>query len=66
MNLPASEAISIAMHFINAEAESGDMHSLMLSMQVIAKVNEIVESACTFSWIRIATITAGLQPICVI
>ena len=45
MNLPASEAISIAMHFINAEAESGDMHSLMLSMQVIAKVNEIVESS---------------------
>jgi len=33
------------MHFINAEAESGDMHSLMLSMQVIAKVNEIVESS---------------------
>lgn len=46
MNLPGpSEAISIAMHFINAEAESGDMHSLMLSMQVIAKVNEIVESS---------------------
>ena len=45
MNLPASEAISIAMHFINAEAESGDMHSLMLSMQVIVKVNEIVESS---------------------
>lgn len=43
--LPENEAINIAMHFINAEAESGDMHSLMLSMQVIAKVNEIVESS---------------------
>ena len=43
-----SEAINIAMHFINAEAESGDMHSLMLSMQVIAKVNEIVESSSAY------------------
>lgn len=45
LELPPSEAVNIAMHFINAEAESGDMHSLMLSMQVIAKVNEIVESS---------------------
>ena len=45
LDLPDNEAINIAMHFINAEAESGDMHSLMLSMQVIAKVNEIVESS---------------------
>ena len=45
MKLPPNEAINIAMHFINAEAESGDIHSLMLSMQVIAKVNEIVENS---------------------
>ena len=35
LDLPDNEAINIAMHFINAEAESGDMHSLMLSMQRI-------------------------------
>ena len=43
LKLPDNEAINIAMHFINAEAESGDMHSLMLSMQIIAEINSIVE-----------------------
>ena len=36
LDLPDNEAINIAMHFINAEAESGDMHSLMLSMQAVS------------------------------
>ena len=45
LELPANEAVNIAMHFINAEAESGDIHSLMLSMQIISDVNKIVEES---------------------
>lgn len=45
LDLPANEAVNIAMHFINAEAESGDIHSLMLSMQIISDVNKIVEES---------------------
>lgn len=41
--LPAGEAVNVALHLINAEAETGDMHSLMLTMQVIGEVDAIIE-----------------------
>lgn len=44
LTLPENEAVNLAMHFINAEAESGDIHSLMLTMQILSQVNQIVES----------------------
>ena len=47
LDLPANEAVNIAMHFINAEAESGDIHSLMLSMQIIPTSTRSWKRACT-------------------
>jgi len=41
--LPASEAVSVAMHLINAEAESGDLHSLLMTIKIISEVEKIVE-----------------------
>ncbi len=41
--LPENEAVNVAMHLINAEDGSGDMHALMESMQIIAEVGQIVE-----------------------
>lgn len=43
IDLPENEAVNVAMHLINAEAESGDMHTLMQSMQIITEVGQIVE-----------------------
>ena len=43
VSLPDSEAVSIAMHLINAEAEGGDMHSMMMQLQIISDVDLIVE-----------------------
>jgi beta-glucoside operon transcriptional antiterminator len=41
--LPEHEAISVAMHLINAESESGDIHSLMRMMQIINEVDKMIE-----------------------
>lgn len=41
--LPQDEIASIAMHFINAETEVGDMHSTMLTAKVISDLTCIVE-----------------------
>lgn len=45
LDLPENEAVNLAMHFINAESESGDLQSLMLTMQIISQVNGIVEQS---------------------
>lgn len=43
VRLPEGEAVSVALHLINAETESGDIHSMMLSLQILADVDAIVE-----------------------
>ena len=43
ISLPESEAINIAMHLINAEIENSDLHSLMKTMEIIDRVDKIVE-----------------------
>lgn len=43
VRLPESEAVSIALHLINAETESGDIHSMMMSLKILAEVDGIVE-----------------------
>lgn len=43
VELPGQEAVSITLHIINAEAESGDMHATLQSAKVITELTEIVE-----------------------
>lgn len=43
VRLPDSEAVNVALHLINAEAETGDMHSMMMTLKIIAEVDAIVE-----------------------
>ena len=43
VDLPDSEAISIALHIITAEAEVGDMHATMLATKVISEISDLVE-----------------------
>lgn len=42
--LPESETISIAMHIINAESSSNDMHAMMTSTQVISDIHDLIEN----------------------
>ncbi len=41
--LPEGEAVNVAMHLINAEAESGDLHSVLMTMKILSEVERIVE-----------------------
>ena len=41
--LPESEAVSVAMHLINAEAETGDLHSVIRNLEVIEAVDRVIE-----------------------
>lgn len=43
VRLPNSEAVSVALHLINGETEVGDMHSVILTLKIIADVKTIVE-----------------------
>mgnify|MGYP002583757259 CR=1 FL=1 len=43
IRLPDSEAYSIAMHIINAEAEQGNAVSLLMTVSVISELEEIIE-----------------------
>jgi len=43
VTLPEHEAISVTMHIINAEAESSDLHNLMMTLSIIEQVEIIVE-----------------------
>lgn len=45
IELPDSEAVSIAMHLITAEAEKGDMHSTVLTAKVITEISALVEQS---------------------
>lgn len=46
--LPESEAVTIALHLINAEAELGDDHGVSAMLQIISEVDEIVEHKLHF------------------
>ena len=43
VRLPEEEAVSVAMHLINAEAECGDMHETARMLKIVSAVDEIVE-----------------------
>lgn len=43
IRLPDGEAVNIAMHLINAEAETDDIHATMLTLHVLEDVDRIVE-----------------------
>ena len=40
---PDKEAVSVALHLINAEVENSDIHEAMLAVQVISEVDTVVE-----------------------
>ena len=44
VRFPESEAINIALHFINGQSESEDLHSVMTSLRIINDVSEIIET----------------------
>lgn len=39
LKLPDSEVVNIALHLINAEAEAGDMHSMMMTLKALSDVD---------------------------
>lgn len=41
--LPESEAVNIALHLLNGELESGNLHSVLMSLELIEQIGEIVE-----------------------
>lgn len=43
VSLPMSEAVSIAMHLINAESENSDMHALVNILRILDHIDSIVE-----------------------
>ena len=45
VELPESEAVSVAMHIITAENEVGDMHSTILTAKVISEISALVEGS---------------------
>ena len=45
VDLPESEAVSVAMHIITAENEVGDMHSTILTAKVISEISALVEES---------------------
>ncbi len=49
VTLPEHEAISVTMHIINAEAESSNLHNLMMTLQIIDQVEGIVERQMKFT-----------------
>lgn len=43
VSLPSTEAINIAMHLINAEIENSELHSLIKVMEILDRIDTIVE-----------------------
>lgn len=41
--LPEHEAVNVTMHIINAEAESSDLHNLMMTLKIIDQVENLAE-----------------------
>lgn len=49
VSLPDSEAVSIAMHLINAEFEHSDMHSLVKVLDILESIDSILEKELNFT-----------------
>lgn len=47
--LPRAEAVSIALHIVNAELEGSDFHSTLTAIQVLNEVTDIVEQTMEVS-----------------
>lgn len=45
IRLPDTEVVNIALHIINAEAEAGDMHSMMMTLKILSDVDAILEKS---------------------
>lgn len=45
VTLPDSEAISVALHLINAEVENGDLHSVMMTLKIISEICKIIQNS---------------------
>nr|WP_281495344.1 PRD domain-containing protein [Streptococcus uberis] len=41
--LPATEAVNVALHLITAQAESGDMHDIIKSVEIISEIRKLIE-----------------------
>lgn len=41
--LPDSEALHVALHIINGEVENADIHSVLVSIQMMTDINELIE-----------------------
>lgn len=41
--LPDAEAVNIALHLITAQADSGDMHEVLQSVEIISRIRQIIE-----------------------
>lgn len=50
IDLPESEATSIALHLINAEDQKTDMHTTVLTAKIINQVTEIIEEELQISF----------------
>lgn len=48
IELPELEAVSVALHLINAEAENGDLHNFITMMEIIDQVDQIIERELNF------------------
>ena len=49
MELPEHEAVSVALHLINAETENGDLHNFITMMEIIDQVDQIIERELSFT-----------------
>lgn len=47
LRLPNSEKVNLALHLITGQLETGDMHSAMLTMKIIAEIKELIEEELT-------------------
>lgn len=64
VDLPEEEAVSMAMHFITAEAEVGDMHSTILTAKVVSEISALMEKTLSSSWTRTASAFPALPCTC--
>lgn len=49
ITLPEHEAVSVAMHLINAETENGDLHNFITMMKIMDEADRIIEKSLNFT-----------------
>ena len=47
--LPEHEAVSVALHLINAETENGDLHNFITAMKIMDETDHIIEQSLNFN-----------------